>query len=301
MSMTCDEYQALSADPEAFLDEANALRFHQSECVHCAHLDQQVDASLSSWKQAPGPVPRAEVLLRLQARLASDAHAERLTRRVVPEPQSMWGRIQQIWEGIPRWAWAPALGLLVFSSSWSLLIRPEPPALGTRSVASESARNEPRAPALDLQAVVETTGENHSPSVAPAEQGTSLRRGSGLLFHCVVEGAVQVTLVERSPGHRLRVLHTWTGLDPAAREPLRLEITDETGQRLRYVPDGPEGTYTYLAVLDQNERTLGAAELDSIWNRYVERRLQPLQSEQGSDLLDVLEIQWEGQSAVRSE
>lgn len=293
--MTCEEYRKLSADPVPEAERVSALNGHRAVCARCAQSEALLEASLMSWKETPGPSPSSAALARLQARLASDAHAELLAQRKPVAEKSGWR--DWLKPVSLRWALVPTFGLLVLSVSWQELKEQQEPQLTARSaraLTEDASRPEARAPSIDLQAVIELADRGQTSEIVPAENGTLLRAGSGLLFHVVAEGGGQVALIERAPGHQLRVLHTWTGLDPAALGPAQLEITDGSGSRLRYVPDGSPGAYTYLAVLNQTEQTLDAAALDRIWGQYVEQKLKPLQTDHSPVILDALEIQWEG-------
>ena len=296
--MTCEQYLNLSADPMPDSESVSAMKGHRSACARCAQSDASLEASLMIWKQAPGPSPSSAALARLQARLESDAHAALLSQRkpVVGEGVKSGWR-DWLKPANLRWALVPTFGLLVLASSWQELLPQSQPQFTARSVrkmAEESPLQETRAPSIDLQAVVETAARGQASELVPAENGTPLRAGSGLLFHVVAEGGGHVVLIERAPGHQLRVLYSWAGLDPAASVSAQLDITDDRGSRLRYVPDGAPGVYTYLAVLNQTEQPLDPAALDRIWGQYVEQKLKPLQTDHSPVILDALEIQWEG-------
>lgn len=150
-------------------------------------------------------------------------------------------------------------------------------------------------PVVDLQTTTEHVAEQSGKvTLIPTENGSPVGVGDGLLFRFNVQGGSQLLLIERTPEHHLSVIFSRSPLNPELDGGMNLEITGDNGQLLRYVPSGPAGEYTYLAVLSKRPLKANAAELDALWNRYAELKLAPLGGTPSPDLsIDSLEVEFD--------
>jgi len=163
------------------------------------------------------------------------------------------------------------------------------------AVSSEFTTKGTFQPVVDLQTTTEHVAEhNGKVSLIPTENGSPVGVGDGLLFRFNVQGGAHLLLIERTPEHHLSVIFRRPDLNPDLDGGVNLEITGDNGQLLRYVPSGPAGEYTYLAVLSKRPLKVTAAELDALWNRYAELKLAPLGSTPATDLsIDSLEVEFD--------
>lgn len=127
---------------------------------------------------------------------------------------------------------------------------------------------------LDLQVSVERWESSGRATMVRAEDGLRLGEQDGLVFRFGVKGGEQLLLIERDPGHQLRVLVSREHLESLSGYST-IEIANESGKALRYVPDGPPGEYTLFAILTQTPRTPTPQVLDQYWDLYVDQLLEP--------------------------
>jgi hypothetical protein len=76
-----------------------------------------------------------------------------------------------------------------------------------------------------------------------------------------------------------------------------LTIRNTRGRLQRYVPSGPAGEYTYIAVADLKALNTTPAGLDQIWAEYVEQeRVKLGVPENGRRILDSLRVEYDGET-----
>ncbi len=308
MSITCEQCLAILDTPEEMVGEEAAMlmRAHLEACPSCSRAAERLEQRLRAFRTAPPPEPPPAALQRLLARVEADraenapietarAGALRLGADVEsassPRAASRHGlrpwtlsRIFTPFFGSAKW-WAPAIAAIC------LVVWLGVPAGGLRPKGGESSFD---LLDVDLQAVlVRSNDASGGTEILPVFEGTHVLPGDGLIFRFVIEGGVHLMLIERDPNHDFRVIYQWTNLGTEQGVSRELEIADQDGGVLRYVPDGPPGEYTYIAVLAPVVLSTEAGQLDAIWGRYVETELSPLAEPAHSDFaIDSIRIRY---------
>lgn len=319
--MSCESYLELIDTPESLLtpQESQVLADHLTACTACAQLVAAVREEILSFQAAPSPEPSPDVW-------AQWVHTLEQLPHPVPAPVQTLEPSSPQTQPLPLASRKPSVvGVAgpsrASTSAWagSQLRRPLQAFVGgftvlglvmlSLSVFQSSQQNESagldwsglrtkgdphQAPRLvDLQAVTEhIPGPHAQPILIATEHGAQLGPDDGLLFRFQVQGGSNLVLIERTPEHRLSVIYQHKNLDPSLAVLTTFEITKEGGQLLRFVPKGPAGEYTYIAVLSDEPLDPSPRLLDRVWTQLVEEGLSPLQTSQASSLtLDALRVE----------
>lgn len=204
-----------------------------------------LDDLLATWADdAPAPDQTAAIM----ARIARDAPAQ------APSNPPRRGALSFSW----RWlGWAAPLA----AAAVALAV-----GLGWPREGVQRDRGGPAPGLIDLQVVVEQGWE--APELSRGEDPVTLGPDDGLIFWFVSPGGGYLSLMERDPEHRLRLLHTQALPPRPAGEPMPLRASPQ-GPPLRYTPDGPSGAYTYLAILGEAPLSGEPASLDRAWEQWA--------------------------------
>lgn len=317
--MSCETYLELIDTPESLLtpQETQVLTEHLATCAACAKVVAAVREEILSFQAAPSPEPSPDAWARWLETLETLPHPAAAQPRT-PEPFPVQAQLPSASRkpsvvGIPAASrqtnsWArerlrrplqafvggvAMLGLTMLSLS-ALQTAPQGGSEVLDWTGLRTKGDAPQAPRLvDLQAVTEhIPGPNSQPVLIATEDGAQLGPEDGLLFRFQVQGGSNLVLIERTPEHRLSVIYQHKNLDPSLAVLTTFEITKEGGQLLRFVPKGPTGEYTYIAVLSEEALDPTPALLDRVWTQLVEEGLSPLQTSHASPLaLDALRVE----------
>lgn len=325
--MTCQECQHQMDIPPELLDKASqaALAEHLLHCPSCREELERLSSVLSRFKAQPVPLPKPELLLRLNARIDADLSAQALVsqtpvqptpaqqtpvqqtpvqqatpiRALPPEPQaSFWSQVTAALRRFQLPAFAVAATLLIGMwispdpVRWKGAPTPQSPLSLDVQVSIERMSPDPSAPDSEAHRPdAARPATDVRPRLERAEDGSSLHPNDGLLFHFEVAGGSQLLLIERDPRNRLKVVFERSNL-PEGRAASSIDITTLKGKPLSYVPEGPPGDYTFLVVLARQTQAIGPAQLDEYWGMYVDQLLDPTAPRTDSELrLEALRFQ----------
>ncbi len=281
-------------------EEAACLEAGVEASPEFAHLVQAVEGTIEAWQEAPRAIPPDTVLEALWRRVDQESRSADVSIEVgkgCPETGGGASRRTHRWLDLLLGSFRPvmvgALGVVAALLVWTFRTG------NLEDIRTKGPGEVAMAPTVDLQVVIESAGGR---AHRPAEDLATLRPGDGLFFRFVVERAGFLGLVERDPMHRLSLIYERNGLDRAAGETV-IDIVDDQGRHLRFVPPDTPGEYTYIAVA--SERPPGddlAGWLDSVWARYAARYRDVLAPDTLVDMdLDAIRLVVEAPSGQESD
>jgi len=274
-------------EPLRTSQEQAALEGHLAACARCHAEAGRLTEAIAAFRAEPDPALPVGATEKILARVARDRE---VSETAANEPQAFQqgeagggragsGQAVRSWKGFldrllgsmgPPRVMFPALAAAL------LVVVVVPLTLTRDGVREKSPGAGAIRPLVDLQATVERIQPDGSSTLTRVSDGMTMGPEDGLLFQFSVEGVAQVSLVECDPEHHFTVLFDHGTLDPASGG--IIPLTDDRGRLLRYVPDGPAGEYVYLAVASPEPFSWNAALLDTVWNRYTDRVLAPLEA-----------------------
>lgn len=318
--MSCTPFEELLDCPAELLEpqEAQALAGHLSTCASCQHRKTLLDAELAAFQKVEGPLAPAGSLERFLSALPPPGVPAEVVSVQAPRPSPVLASAPTSSSapasrrgpglsvrGASRWMKATVVGAVMMAGlvafSFSRGISTDPVVGSADDVRFKGQPVVVVQPAVDLQTFTEQLGRGGATEVHATVDRDNLYSDEGLLFTFQVQGGAHLLLMERSPEHVLKVLYQRQDLvsdTPAAQQ---IEIVGDSGRLMRYRPSGPQGEYTYVAVLSAQALSTDPTALDAYWSRYLELQDDALNTPQEGGLrIDAIRVQLAAPSRARN-
>ncbi|MFM7204679.1 MAG: hypothetical protein ACKO6N_28230 [Myxococcota bacterium] len=333
--MSCTPFEELLDCPAELLEpqETQALAGHLFTCPSCQHRKAMLDAELAAFQHIEEPLAPAGSLERFlsvlpppgvpaevaavqalapSAALASAALASAALSSAPlasaparsSAPASRRGPGLSV-RGASRWMKATVVGAVMMAGlvafSFSRGISTDPAEGSADDVRFKGQPVVVVQPSVDLQTFTEQLGRGGATEVHATVDRDMLSSDEGLLFTFQVQGGAHLLLMERSPEHVLKVLYQRQDLVSDSPASQQIEIVGDSGRLMRYRPSGPQGEYTYVAVLSSHALSTDPTALDAYWSRYLELQDDALSTPQDGGLrIDAIRVQLAAPARLRN-
>ncbi len=304
----CEAHLSILHIPEPLRtsNEQGTLQGHLLDCDLCHARALRLAEAIDAFRTAPDPELPQHLAPAILERVAKDWNrGTRTTHSTAPAKGTLPGGVAprarsadtfaySWWRRAREWIGARSIPntLAPVVAAVLVVIIAIPLARQETGVRDKSPGSAMVRPSIDLQTTIERVAPRGTSTLTRAEDGMTIGPEDGLLFQFSVEGISQLSLIECDPQHGFRVLFNRGRLDPSGGG--IVPLTGPGGQLLRYTPDGPPGEYVYLAVASAEPFTLNAELMDTVWNRYIDRILDPLEAGGLSGLaIDAVRLRYE--------